>query len=169
MVHFSILHHWKRIFSLKVNTLASSLKCHLFHNTNSYQAPPHSSLFTCSLSIADGNRIVTFHWDDILSDNAMHNAIDHYCVTTSPSTICSACNILPSVPYQCPHLQTGHQYSFLVKGVNCEDQQGGNSTFIIKLISEDLIVLIKFWYFCCLTLKDQKLRVVLKLLLCITR
>ena len=134
VVHLCNLHHLKLIFILKVNTFASSLTNAIIPIHVLYQAPPNSSLFTCSLSIAGDNGMVTFYWDD-----KSENTIDHYCLTTSPSTNCSSCNILPNVSYNCPNLQTGHQYSLSVKAVNCEDQQGRNSTFMINLTSENLI------------------------------
>ena len=166
MVILCNLHHLKQTFLLKVNAQCtpSLTNATQYSTFISHEAPPHSPLFTCSLTIADGSGMTTFHWGDI------DNAIDHYCIMTSPSTSCSMCNISPNVPYQCPHLQTGHPYSFSVKAVNCENQLGGNSTFMINLISEKVIILfiLAINIDTYIYIKGLKFQEILKLRLCIT-
>ena len=128
MGHMNNLHHLKQIISLKVFLLLiHKLQCHsLCINL----APPPHPVLTCF--IADDPVSLIFYWDNYNSDSV----IDHFCVTTSPSTSCSMCGISPHDPYICSGLQGGQQYSFEVKAVNCENQAGESINLTVSLESK---------------------------------
>ena len=95
-------------------------------------APPTRPLLECSLAISPGGVIVSL---DSLSRSG--NNVTSYNVVASPT--CPSERLGPGEDYSCSGLMLGTRYSFNVSAINCENQEGAESTIIVHPQGNDYI------------------------------